>query len=331
MARASGASGNGDAADDVASAIDDIADDLYALPADDFVAARNDRAKAARAAGAREVAAAIAKLAKPNAAAWLANQLARAHADDVRALVDLGASMRDATASLDRDELRRLSTQQRQLMASLVREARAIAEAAGVRPNEATIRGLEEILHAALAEPDAAEDLTAGRLTGTLRSSGFPSGDMAMWSPPESSQDTSSRGTTSRGTTTRGMTTRASAPAGGRSKVGASARSTGRRQAEDGDGAHDEQQRALSEERRALTEAAAAADEDRDAAHADLERADQAVRDARVQADRMRRQLDEAVDALTAAEQDRRAARTRAEQADRAARLAGRRLDAKRR
>jgi hypothetical protein len=321
VARASGASGNGDPADDVASALDDIADDLYALPADDFVAVRNDRAKAARAAGAREVAAAIAKLAKPNAAAWLANQLARAHADDVRALVDLGASMRDATASLDRDELRRLSTQQRQLMASLVREARAVAEAAGVRPNEATIRGLEEILHAALAEPDAAEGLTAGRLTGTLRSSGFPSGDMAMWSPPESSRATTSRVTT----------TRVSTPAGGRPKDGTSARSTGRRRSEDGDGVHDEQQRALSEERRSLTEAAAAADEDRDAAHADLERADRAVRDSRAQADRVRRQLDEAVDALTAAEQDRRAARTRAEQADRAARLAARRLDAKRR
>jgi hypothetical protein len=315
VARASGANGTGDPAADVAGAIDDVADDLYALPADDFVAVRNDRAKTARAAGAREVAAAIAKLGKPNAAAWLANQLARAHADDVRALVDLGASMRDATASLDRDELRRLSTQQRQLMASLVREARAIAETAGVRPNEATIRGLEEILHAALAEPDAAEGLTAGRLTGTLRSSGFPSGDMAMWSPPESS---------------RGTTTRAPAPAGGRPKDGSSARSTGRRRSEDGDSAPDEEQRALSEERRALTEAAAAADEDRDAAHADLERADRALRDARAHADRVRRQLDEAVDALTAAEQDRRTARTRAEQADRAARLAARRLDAKR-
>ena len=182
MAPASGASGNGDPAD----AVDEVADDLYALPADEFVAARNERAKAARAAGARELAAAIGKLAKPNAAAWLANQLARSYADDVRALVDLGASMRDATAALDRDELRRLSTEQRQLMASLVRQARQVAEAAGIRPNEATIRGLEDILHAALAEPDAAEALTAGRLTGTLRSSGFPSGDMAgdmaMWS-----------------------------------------------------------------------------------------------------------------------------------------------------
>ncbi|HEY9483134.1 MAG TPA: hypothetical protein VIR00_09245, partial [Micromonosporaceae bacterium] len=59
--------------------------------------------------------------------------------------------------------------------------------------------------------------------------------------------------------------------------------------------------------------------------------ADRAVRDARANADRVRRQLDEAVDALTVAEQDRRAARTRVDQTDRAARLAARRLDAKRR
>ena len=73
------------------------------------------------------------------------------------------------------------------------------------------------------------------------------------------------------------------------------------------------------------------ANEDRDAARADLERADRAVSDARALADRVRRQLDEAVDALTAAEQERRAARTRADQTERAARLAARRLDAKRR
>jgi hypothetical protein len=321
VARASGASGNG--AGDVVGAVDDVADDLYALPADEFVAARNDRAKAARAAGAREVAAAIAKLVKPNAAAWLANQLARSHADDVRALVDLGASMRDATASLDRDELRRLSTQQRQLMASLVRDARSVAEAAGLRPNDATIRGLEDILHAALAEPEAADELTAGRLSGTLRSSGFPSGDMAMWSPPESGEGPAALSKTS---------------AGARPKAESSARAAGRRRSVGADTARAEEQRAvseerraLSEERRALSEAAAAADEDRETAHADLERAERAVRDARADADRVRRQLDEAVDALTAAEQDRRHARTRADQADRAARLAARRLDAKRR
>jgi hypothetical protein len=314
VARASGASGNG--AGDVAGAVDDVADELYAMPADEFVAARNDRAKAARAAGAREVAAAITKLAKPNAAAWLANQLARSHADDVRALVELGASMRDATAALDRDELRRLSTRQRQLMASLVRDARSLAEVAGQRPNDATIRGLEDILHAALAEPEAADELTAGRLSGTLRSSGFPSGDMATWSPSASSE---------------GPATRSKTSAGAHPTAGSSARVTGRRRSEDADTARAEEQRAVSEERRALSEAAAAADEDREAAQADLERAERAVRDARAHADRMRRQLDEAVDALTAAEQDRRGARTRADQADRAARLAARRLDAKRR
>lgn len=323
MARAPGTSGNGDPAD----AVDDVADDLYALPADEFVAARNDRAKAARAAGARELAVAIGKLAKPNAAAWLANQLARSHADDVRALVDLGASMRDATASLDRDELRRLSTQQRQLMASLVRQARQDAETAGTRPNEATIRGLEDILHAALAEPDAAEALTAGRLTGTLRSSGFPSGDaagdMAMWSASGAGGGTAT-------TSTRAATGGRTAASSG-TTAGSSGRTAARRRSDDTDTTRADEQRAVSEEIRALTEAAAAADEDRDAARADLERADRAVRDARAHADRVRRQLDDAVDALTAAEQDRRAARTRADQTDRAARVAARRLDAKRR
>jgi hypothetical protein len=293
MARSSDTSGNGDSVEDVAS-VDDIADELYALPADEFVAGRNDRAKAARAAGAREVAAAIARLAKPSAAAWLANQLARAHPDDVRALVELGAAMRDATAALDRAELRRLSTQQRQRMASLVGQAREVAETAGVRTNDASVRGLEDILHAALAEPDAADELTAGRLTGTLHSSGFPSGDLAMWSPSDS----------------------AGAPPTRQSTATPAKRAATR----DADAAQ-------SEQRRALSEAAAAAEEDRDAAHVDLERADRAVQDARAHADRVRQQLDEAVDALTAAEQERRGARTRADQADRAARLAARRLD----
>jgi hypothetical protein len=296
MARSSETSGNGDSVENVAG-VDDVADELYALPADGFVAARNDRAKAARAAGAREVAAAIAQLAKPSAAAWLANQLARAHPDDVRALVELGAAMREATAVLDRAELRRLSTQQRQSMASLVGQARAVAETAGVRTNDASVRGLEDILHAALAEPDAADELTAGRLTGTLRSSGFPSGDLAMWSPSEST----------------------GAPPTRQSKATKTAPAK-RAATRDADAAQ-------SEQRRALSEAAVAAEEDRDAAHTDLDRADRAVQDARAHADRVRQQLDEAVDALTAAEQERRRARTRADQADRAARLAARRLD----
>ena len=329
MAPTSGARGNGEPAD----AVDEVANDLYALPADEFVAARNDRAKAARAGGAREVATAIGKLAKPNAAAWLANQLARSHADDVRALVDLGASMRDATASLDRDELRRLSTEQRQLMTSLVRQARQVAEAVGIRPNEATIRGLEEILHAALAEPDAAEALTAGRLTGTLRSSGFPSGDMAddmaMWSASEAGGPATSSTTAVSGGRTAAPSGATAAPSG--AKAGSSGRTAGRRRSDEADTGRADEQRAVSAEIRALSEAAAAADEDRDAARTNLERADRAVRDARANADRVRRQLDEAVDALTVAEQDRRAARTRVDQTDRAARLAARRLDAKRR
>jgi hypothetical protein len=294
VARSSDASGN-------AGSVDEVADELYGLPADEFVATRNARAKAARDAGARDTASAITKFAKPNTAAWLANQLVRQHEDGIRSLVELGESMRVATASLDRDELRRLSTRQRQLVSDLVRQARDIATAGGLRLNDAAMRGLEDILHAALAEPDAADELSAGRLVGTLHSSGFPSGDMATWSPdasPGRSSTEASKATASR----------RSDAAGGLAA----------------DAKRDDGQRALA----AAAAAAAAAESDRDAARVDLDRADRAVRDARAHADKVRHQLDEAVDELTAAEQARRSARTKADQADRAARLATRRLDA---
>jgi hypothetical protein len=42
--------------------------------------------------------------------------------------------------------------------------------------SEDMARGLEETLHAALADPAAAEQLAQGRLTGGLSGSGFPGG-----------------------------------------------------------------------------------------------------------------------------------------------------------
>src|SRR5262249_52435630 len=156
------------------TSLDAAADALYALPTDEFTAARNARAKQARDAGARELATEIGKLTKPTAAAWLANQLARDDGDRIASFVGLGQAMRDATSARDRDELRRLTREQRDATAGLVRRAREIAESAGQRVNDQAVRALEETLHAALADDDAAHELAAGRLTGTLQSSGFP-------------------------------------------------------------------------------------------------------------------------------------------------------------
>jgi hypothetical protein len=54
---------------------DELADELYALPPEQFTAAPNTRAKEAKAAGEKETAARIAALRKPTVLAWLANPL----------------------------------------------------------------------------------------------------------------------------------------------------------------------------------------------------------------------------------------------------------------
>ncbi|GLI03927.1 hypothetical protein [Phytohabitans aurantiacus] len=154
--------------------LDEIADELYALPPRDFTAARNARAKEAREAGDSDLAKRITALGKPTMTGWLTNQLVRERPDEIRALLELGASLREATASLAGDELKELSRQQRQVVQALVRQARALADAAGHPATEDTARGLEQTLHAALADEAAAEQLNAGHLTGVLSPTGFP-------------------------------------------------------------------------------------------------------------------------------------------------------------
>ncbi len=74
---------------------EEIADELYGLPPEEFTAARTRYEKEAKAAGARDEAARIHSLAKPTVTAWLANQLARSHHEELEPLLELGAGLRD--------------------------------------------------------------------------------------------------------------------------------------------------------------------------------------------------------------------------------------------
>jgi chromosome segregation ATPase len=160
--------------------VDEVADELYALHPAEFVAARDARAKQARAAGDREGARRISGLRKPTVVAWLANLLARERADSVRPLLELGAALREATETLSGPQLRDLSRQRNELVGALVREARTLGAAAGQRRlGEDTVRGLEATLHAALADPQAAQQLIEGRLTEGLTHSGFAAPSVA--------------------------------------------------------------------------------------------------------------------------------------------------------
>lgn len=153
----------------------EVADRLYTVPPDRFVAARAEAVAAALEAGERERAAAVGKLRKPTVAAWLVNLLAIERPEQVRELTELSAALRSAQRALRGAELRELTTRRRTVVARLVAQARELA----VRANPALARAklplaeVEETLGAALAEPEAADAVRSGRLTRTLDYAGF--------------------------------------------------------------------------------------------------------------------------------------------------------------
>ena len=159
--------------DDLADVVAAVADELYGLTPKEFVAARDARVKELRGGGDAEAAREVAALRRPTVAAWLANQLVREHAEDVDPLLELGAGLREASAALSGPQLKELSKQRGQLVQALVRQARKDAHAAGQPVTEDAARGLEQTLHAALADEHAGELLREGRLAEVLQHDAF--------------------------------------------------------------------------------------------------------------------------------------------------------------
>lgn len=279
-------------------ALDEVADELYGLPPGEFVAARNAAAKEAKAAGDRDLAAAITALAKPTKAAWLVNQLVRARRDEVRPLLELGAGLREATAALSGEDLRRLTKQQGQLVHALVQQAKALA---GGPVTEDVTEGVDATLRAALADADLAAELLRGRLTDRLAFAGF--GGLPGLSAPQPVP---------------------AAKAKAKPKVKAT-QSDEARAAEQADA----RRQALEESRRLVAEARTAADGARAASDAAVEIADQAaaaVRELAARLDELRAELERVTAEHGRAEHDERTARVAMDRTGRAAAAAERRL-----
>jgi hypothetical protein len=167
-----------DAMKPATTSVDETAAELYQLPPEEFTAARDAQARAAKAAGDRELAAAIAALRKPTVSAWLVNLLVRRYPAEIESFVELGADLRAATAALSGSELsgselRELGAHRHRLVQALVAQTRGIAAAEGRRVGEDALRGVEETLHAALADEEVAEHLLGGRLTTAVSRTGF--------------------------------------------------------------------------------------------------------------------------------------------------------------
>jgi hypothetical protein len=258
--------------------LDEVADELYEVPPDEFVALRKARQDEAKDDGDRALAKEIGALPKPSAAAWVSNLLVRRHRDEIESLVELGDLLREAQENLAGDQLRTLNTQRSQLLSALARQAAALAREQG-RPVSSSVAGqVEETLRAAMADPEAGQALLSGRLTSPMSYSGLGTTvlrpDLRLVHPPRSAATRPER--------PKRETPRRAADAGER-----------RRQREE------EQRRAAEEQRcRELAEARRQAED----ATAEAEEAEEAAETARVRAGELgerQAELEARIDRLT--------------------------------
>jgi hypothetical protein len=150
-----------------------VASQLYSLAPDRFTAARNEQATEAAREGDKELAARIRKLAKPPVAAWVVNLLVRRSAEEMEQVLGLGALLREATADLDRSELQGLSRQRQKLVSALARRGAELSEGLGQPVSAVASREVEQTLHAAMADQNAADAVRTGCLVRSLSSTGF--------------------------------------------------------------------------------------------------------------------------------------------------------------
>ena len=156
----------------------EVADELYALPPAEFTAARDEQARAARASGRRDDAAAIRKLARPTTSAWLVNQLSRDAPEQLNRLFDLGEALQQAQRTLAGDRLRELSAQRRQIVSDLLPIAADVAERAGQPASSAVLDEVRATLEAALADAGVRDAVRSGRLTRALAYAGLGDVDL---------------------------------------------------------------------------------------------------------------------------------------------------------
>ncbi len=157
---------------------EDIAEELYALKPDGFAAARDEHIKQAKANGDKELAKELQALRRPTQSAWLVNMLWRDQGGAMEQLFELSNDLSRAQARASGEDLRSLTSQRRAIETALLARARALGQESGVSLSPETEREVQETLSAALADPQAADQVRSGRLVKPIEYAGF--GMLAM-------------------------------------------------------------------------------------------------------------------------------------------------------
>ena len=140
---------------------DDVVDELYGVPFDEFIARRDARAKELRRDKRREEADAVKALKKPALPAWAIDQLVRRDRDAVDGLLVAAAALRQAKGG---DTLRDASHDERDAVEQLAERAAGILREAGKPVTAKTEGELRDTLHAAALDEDVRGLLERGRL-----------------------------------------------------------------------------------------------------------------------------------------------------------------------
>jgi hypothetical protein len=143
-------------------------DALFALPPEEFTAARDRLAKEMED---REAAKGVKALRRPTAAAWAVNQTVRRHPDALERLLAAGrevrAAQRRAASGLSAPAFATAITERRRLVIEMTDLATAVLTETG-RPAEPQARAIANTFEAAAADEAAAEAVAAGRLSKEL-------------------------------------------------------------------------------------------------------------------------------------------------------------------
>jgi hypothetical protein len=170
------------------AAVDREIDGLFELPLDEFTRARNELAKRLAKDGEKERADEVRALAKPSAAVWAINQVARREKPMMRSLLDAGAKLRKAQERAlgggQSDALRSAQRSERDAVRELTHRAGEVLREAGKPATRPTLERISATLGAAAVNDDVREDLKAGRLTEELKMSGFESLAGIVPAPP---------------------------------------------------------------------------------------------------------------------------------------------------
>jgi hypothetical protein len=161
--------------------VEEIADELYRLPPQQFIAARDRHAEQAREQGDAAAARQISGLRKPTVTAWLVNLLALERGDYVAQLMELGEALHEAQRQLDGATLRTLSARRRELLDVLLGQVRRLAAGHSLGPTALT--EVAETLGATLADDEVARTVRAGRLLKTVSYAGFGQDPAAVLPP----------------------------------------------------------------------------------------------------------------------------------------------------